>query len=376
MEITAKEIMEMNPEELLIIDIRNEYDRNYGLIPGSVWADAQELVSNPPEDKSKKIILYCARGIISVDLAQALCDQGYEAYSLQEGYLGWLRYDMQNQQEDELCRKVEHSLQKKFRTSLMSPFIKALKDYELVKDGDRVAVCMSGGKDSMLMAKLFQELERHGKKNFEVVFLVMNPGYNEINYETIVNNAKILNVPITVFTSEIFDIVAGEEESPCYLCARMRRGHLYSKAKELGCNKIALGHHFDDVIETILMGMLYGAQVQTMMPKLHSTNFPGMELIRPLYLVREEDIIHWMNYNDLHFIQCACRFTESCASCGGTEKGSKRAEIKDLIRELRKKNPYIEKNIFRSVENVNLNTVIGYKKDGVRHHFLDEYDKA
>ena len=167
-----------------------------------------------------------------------------------------------------------------------------------------------------------------------------------------------------------------EEESPCYLCARMRRGHLYSKAKELGCNKIALGHHFDDVIETILMGMLYGAQVQTMMPKLHSTNFPGMELIRPLYLVREEDIIHWMNYNDLHFIQCACRFTESCASCGGTEKGSKRAEIKDLIRELRKKNPYIEKNIFRSVENVNLNTVIGYKKDGVRHHFLDEYDKA
>ena len=224
--------------------------------------------------------------------------------------------------------------------------------------------------------ELFQELERHGKKNFEVVFLVMNPGYNEINYETIVNNAKILNVPITVFTSEIFDIVAGEEESPCYLCARMRRGHLYSKAKELGCNKIALGHHFDDVIETILMGMLYGAQVQTMMPKLHSTNFPGMELIRPLYLVREEDIIHWMNYNDLHFIQCACRFTESCASCGGTEKGSKRAEIKDLIRELRKKNPYIEKNIFRSVENVNLNTVIGYKKDGVRHHFLDEYDKA
>lgn len=376
MEITAKELMEMNPEELLIIDIRNEYDRNYGLIPGSVWADAQELVSNPPEDKSKKIILYCARGIISVDLAQALCDQGYEAYSLQEGYLGWLRYDMQNQQEDELCRKVEHSLQKKFRTSLMSPFIKALKDYELVKDGDRVAVCMSGGKDSMLMAKLFQELERHGKKNFEVVFLVMNPGYNEINYETIVNNARILNVPITVFTSEIFDIVAGEEESPCYLCARMRRGHLYSKAKELGCNKIALGHHFDDVIETILMGMLYGAQVQTMMPKLHSTNFPGMELIRPLYLVREEDIIHWMNYNDLHFIQCACRFTESCASCGGTEKGSKRAEIKDLIRELRKKNPYIEKNIFRSVENVNLNTVIGYKKDGVRHHFLDEYDKA
>jgi tRNA(Ile)-lysidine synthase TilS/MesJ len=227
----------------------------------------------------------------------------------------------------------------------------------------------------MLMAKLFQELERHGKKNFEVVFLVMNPGYNEENYRQIVENAKLLNVPITVFTSEIFDIVAGEGNSPCYLCARMRRGHLYSKAKELGCNKIALGHHFDDVIETIVMGMLYGAQIQTMMPKLHSTNFPGMELIRPLYLVRESDIIHWMNYNDLHFIQCACRFTENCASCGGTEKGSMRADVKALIRELSKKNPYIEKNIFRSVENVNLNTVIAYKQDGVKHHFLETYDE-
>ena len=191
--------------------------------------------------------------------------------------------------------------------------------------------------------------------------------------KTICSNAQILNVPITVFESEIFDIVAGEEGSPCYLCARMRRGHLYSKAKELGCNKIALGHHFDDVIETILMGMLYGAQVQTMMPKLHSTNFEGMELIRPMYLVREEDIIHWMNYNDLHFIQCACRLTESCASCGGTEKGSKRAEVKELIRELRKKSPYIETNIFRSMENVNLDTVIGYKCQGERHHFLDTY---
>ena len=365
----------MNPEELLIIDIRNEYDRNYGLIPGSVWADAQELVSNPPEDKSKKIILYCARGIISVDLAQALCDQGYEAYSLQEGYLGWLRYDMQNQQEDELCRKVEHSLQKKFRTSLMSPFIKALKDYELVKDGDRVAVCMSGGKDSMLMAKLFQELERHGKKNFEVEYLVMNPGYNDINYQTILDNARFLEVPITVFESDIFDTVAKDDigGSPCYLCARMRRGHLYSQAQKLGCNKIALGHHFDDVIETIVMGMLYGGQIQTMMPKIHSTNFEGMELIRPMYLIREDDIKHWRDYNKLHFIQCACRFTESCASCGGTEKGSKRAEIKELIKMLSERSDVIEKNIFRSVENVNLNTIIAYKKDGVKHHFLDEY---
>lgn len=374
MEITAKELMEMNPEELLIIDIRNEYDRNYGLIPGSVWADAQELVSNPPEDKSKKIILYCARGIISVDLAQALCDQGYEAYSLQEGYLGWLRYDMQNQQEDELCRKVEHSLQKKFRTSLMSPFIKALKDYELVKDGDRVAVCMSGGKDSMLMAKLFQELLKHGKANFELVFLVMNPGYNEDNWKIIQDNAKVLGIPLTVFETQIFDTVADIDKNPCYLCARMRRGYLYSHAKELGCNKIALGHHFDDVIETILMGMFYGGKVETMMPKLHSQNFEGMELIRPMYLIKEDDIIAWRDYNQLNFIQCACRFTENCVSCGGG-RGSKRDEMKELIKEFRKQGDIIEKNIFRSVHNVNLRTIIGYHKDDMEYNFLDDYNE-
>ena len=278
--------------------------------------------------------------------------------------------------EFEFDQRVERSILTTYRKELWKPFILAVKRYELIQEGDKIAVCISGGKDSMLMAKLMQELQRHSKVHFETVFLVMDPDYNEINRRKIEQNAALLNVPITIFETDVFDVANSSEHNPCYLCARMRRGYLYSKAKELGCNKIALGHHFDDVIETILMGMLYGAQVQTMMPKLHSTNFPGMELIRPLYLVREEDIIHWMNYNDLHFIQCACRFTESCASCGGTEKGSKRAEIKDLIRELRKKNPYIEKNIFRSVENVNLNTVIGYKKDGVRHHFLDEYDKA
>lgn len=275
---------------------------------------------------------------------------------------------------EQRTKDIERSIIKKFRKPIWRRFTKAIREYELVQDGDKIAVCISGGKDSMLMAKLFQELSRHGKKNFEVVFLVMNPGYNEINYQTIKDNAQILNVPITVFESDIFNIVASEEQSPCYLCARMRRGYLYCKAKELGCNKIALGHHYDDVIETILMGMLYGAQVQTMMPKLHSTNFEGMELIRPLYLIREADIIHWANYNDLHFIQCACRFTEHCASCGGTEKGSKRAEIKELIHELAQKDPVIEYNIFRSVENVNLNTVIGYKQDGVRHNFLDTYD--
>lgn len=276
---------------------------------------------------------------------------------------------------EEYCKHVERSIVKKFRKDIWRKFTQAINEYDMIQDGDKIAVCISGGKDSMLMAKLFQELERHGRKNFDVVFLVMNPGYNEINYETILNNAKRLQVPITVFESDIFNIVAEEGDSPCYLCARMRRGYLYSHAKELGCNKIALGHHYDDVIETILMGMLYGGQIQTMMPKLHSTNFEGMELIRPLYLIREDAIKHWRDYNHLNFIQCACRFTESCASCGGTEKGSKRAEIKELIRALAEHSPVIEKNIFRSVENVNLSTIIAYKEHGVKHHFLDSYQE-
>ena len=271
-------------------------------------------------------------------------------------------------------REVERSIVKKFRKEIWCKFTKAINEYQLIQDGDKVAVCISGGKDSMLMAKLFQEILRHGQKNFEVVYLVMNPGYNEENRKRIQDNAELLGVPITVFSSQIFDAVANDVTSPCYLCARMRRGHLYHQAKELGCNKIALGHHFDDVIETILMGMLYGAQIQTMMPKLHSTNFEGMELIRPLYLIREEDIIHWAGYNDLHFIRCACRFTEYCENEDNREKGAKRYEIKELIRQLRQTNPYIEKNIFRSVENVNLSTIIAYKKDGVKHHFLDTYD--
>ena len=270
---------------------------------------------------------------------------------------------------------IERSIIKKFKKEIWRGFTKAINEYELIRDGDKIAVCISGGKDSMLMAKLFQELERHGRKNFEVVFLVMNPGYNEENYQRIVSNAELLNVPIQVFETDIFETVEEITDSPCYLCARMRRGHLYSEAKKLGCNKIALGHHFDDVIETIVMGMMYGAQIQTMMPKLHSTNFPGMELIRPLYLIREEAIIRWVKYNKLQFIQCACRFTERCATVEEEEGLSKRAEIKALIRSMEKKNPYVAKNIFRSVENVNLNTVIGYKKDGERHHFLDEYKR-
>lgn len=272
------------------------------------------------------------------------------------------------------CKEAERSIVKKYRKEIWRKFTRAINEYELIRDGDKIAVCISGGKDSMLMAKLFQELARHGRKNFEVIYLVMNPGYNEVNYQNILNNARLLQVPITVFQSEIFDAVSDITDSPCYLCARMRRGYLYSKAKELGCNKIALGHHYDDVIETILMGMLYGGQIQTMMPKLHSTNFEGMELIRPMYLIREEDIIKWMHYNELKFIQCACRFTEQCASCDSPEKMSKRVEIKKLIKELKENSPVIERNIFRSVENVNLSTVIAYKQNGVRHHFLDEYD--
>lgn len=376
---TIEELQE-DTREKQIIDIRDAADFEKETYPGAVNIYWEELTAHMDEiRKDCPVYLLCYTGQKSEEIAEELTEQGYEIYSIKNGYRAWLKMKLSKMMADhnaaeQRTKDIERSIIKKFRKPIWRRFTKAIREYELVQDGDKIAVCISGGKDSMLMAKLFQELSRHGKKNFEVVFLVMNPGYNEINYQTIKDNAQILNVPITVFESDIFNIVAFEEQSPCYLCARMRRGYLYSKAKELGCNKIALGHHYDDVIETILMGMLYGAQVQTMMPKLHSTNFEGMELIRPLYLIREADIIHWANYNDLHFIQCACRFTEHCASCGGTEKGSKRAEIKELIHELAQKDPVIEYNIFRSVENVNLNTVIGYKQDGVRHNFLDTYD--
>ena len=251
----------------------------------------------------------------------------------------------------------------------------AIDDYQMIADGDRIAVGISGGKDSMLLAKLFQELKRHNKFDFEVKFLVMDPGYSPVNRQVIEENAKRLEIPIEVFESDIFESVFNIEKSPCYLCARMRRGHLYSYAKELGCNKIALGHHYDDVIETILMGMLYGAQMQTMMPKLHSTNFEGMELIRPLYMVREDDIKAWRDYNELHFIQCACKFTDTCTTCNNEETKSKRQEIKQLIATLKKTNPFVEGNIFKSVENVNIDTLIEYKQGGVRHSFLDTYDE-
>ena len=270
---------------------------------------------------------------------------------------------------------VERSINKKFRKELWKPFIYAVKRYELIQPGDKIAVCISGGKDSMLMAKLMQELHRHSDVPFEVVYLVMDPGYNEINRRKIESNAQFLRIPITVFETDIFAIANSTEQSPCYLCARMRRGHLYSKAQELGCNKIALGHHFNDVIETTVMGMFYGSQLQAMPPKLHSKNFAGMELIRPLYCVHEEDILAWKRYNDLEFIQCACRFTENCTMCDNGGGGSKRQEIKLLLRRLRRDNPNIEKSIFNSIHAVSLDTMVGFKTKGQEHSFLEGYDE-
>lgn len=273
---------------------------------------------------------------------------------------------------ENIAERAEESIRKRFRKKLFSRFAKAIVDYDLIKAGDKIAVCMSGGKDSFAMAKLFQELKRHNKLPFELVFLVMDPGYSAVNREIIENNARALDIPITVFKTDIFESVVSIEKSPCYLCARMRRGHLYHAAKDLGCNKIALGHHYDDVIETILMGMLYGGQVQTMMPKLKSANFEGMELIRPMYLVREEHILQWRDANGLKFIQCACKFTERTAkNCSDT---GKRLKVKQLIRRLEAEDSGIEQNIFRSVENVSLANVIEYKdKRGVRHRFDEDY---
>lgn len=381
LEISVQEMAQLDEKTYRLIDMRDDLSYSYGNIPGSIHIPGEELLENPEQlalqYPGEKLIIYCKKGENSKELVCSLQEKGIDAVSLQGGYLAWLMERMKEQpgkeQEREAYLDIEESIRKKFRKTIWCRFTKAIREYELVKEGDKVAVCISGGKDSMLMAKLFQELKRHNKFPFEVVFLVMDPGYSPENRHIIENNAKKLNIPVTIFESDIFESVFNIEKSPCYLCARMRRGYLYHKAQELGCNKIALGHHYDDVIETILMGMLYGAQVQTMMPKLHSTNFEGMELIRPLYLVREDDIKKWRDYNDLHFIQCACKFTDTCTTCGG-ENASKRVEVKNLIRQLKETNPFVESNIFKSVENVNLSTIVAYKKDGVKHHFLDDYD--
>lgn len=277
--------------------------------------------------------------------------------------------------ELEPYQMIERSIIKKYRKTLWNPFIAAIKRYELIQAGDKIAVCISGGKDSMLMAKLLQMLQRHSQVPFELEFLVMDPGYNEINRQKIESNAKLLHIPITVFETDIFKIANNTEHNPCYLCARMRRGHLYSKAQELGCNKIALGHHFSDVIETTLIGMFYGSQIQGMLPKLHSTNFKGMDLIRPMYCIHEEDILSWKRYNDLEFIQCACRFTENCTMCDNGGGGSKRQEVKLLLRRLKRDNPLIEKSIFNSIHAVCLDTMAGYKSEGTEHSFLERFNK-
>lgn len=274
-----------------------------------------------------------------------------------------------------IAQQVEESLHKRFKKELFSKFCRAINEYQLLKPNDKVAVCISGGKDSALLAKLFQELHKHSKFPFSLEFIAMDPGYNKENLKLLKTNLKNLQIPAHMFKSNIFSSVKNIEKSPCYICARMRRGYLYAKAKELGCNKIALGHHYDDVIETILMGMLYGAQIQTMMPKLKSTNFKGLELIRPMYLIRESDIKLWCKYNNLNFLQCACKFTAE-NYVNEHESASKRKKVKELIANLSKEDPQIEGNIFKSIENVNLATTIAYKdKHNVKHHFLDVYDE-
>ena len=383
MSISIAELKKLEKDSYELLDIRSEVEISHGAIPGAIAVKPEEIekkLKNKELDPEKKQVICCSRGKISVEIAEELEEEGYNAESLEGGYVAWLmdvmKEEMDKDQNNEKAKEVEQSLRKKFKKKIWSKFTKAINTYELVKPGDKIAVCISGGKDSMLMAKCFQELKVHNKFDFEVKFLVMDPGYSPENRKVIEDNAKKLNIPITIFESDIFESVFNIEKSPCYLCARMRRGHLYHFAKDMGCNKIALGHHYDDVIETILMGMLYSGQIQTMMPKLHSTNFEGRELIRPLYLVREDDIKAWRDYNDLRFIQCACKFTDTCTTCNNEENQSKRIEIKNLISELKKTNRFVEGNIFKSVENVNLNTIVAYKKDGVKHNFLDTYDEV
>ena len=375
MSITIEELNKLDKDTYQIIDIRDKEEVQKDEMPGAVYVPSDEIETSEKVDLSKKLIICCRIGKISIDVAERLREKGVDAVSLEGGYTAWLLDSIKRKEAESISRDVEQSIRKKFRKKIWRMFAKAINTYDLVKEGDKIAVCISGGKDSMLMAKLFQELKLHNKFEFEVKFLVMDPGYSPENRKVIEGNARKLNIPITIYESDIFESVYNVEKSPCYLCARMRRGYLYKFAKDMGCNKIALGHHYDDVIETILMGMLYSGQVQTMMPKLHSTNYEGMELIRPLYLIREQDIKSWCRYNDLHFIQCACKFTDTCTTCNNEENRSKRVEIKELIKTLKQVNPYVEGNIFKSVENVSLEAIVAYKIDGVKHSFLETYDE-
>ena len=384
--ITIEELEALKDAEKTIVDIRPQDQYMRGTFPGAVSLPAFRLEEQYEEetarlDKMHPVYVMCHTGEKSQEWVRRLTGDGFDAVNVDGGYRAWLRLSLSRfvGEESEADReekraRIEQSIIKKFRKPIWRAFTRALNTYDLIQEGDKIAVCISGGKDSMLMAKLFQELKKHGKFQFETVFLVMNPGYNADNWKIIQDNAKLLGIPLTVFESDIFDTVATIEQNPCYLCARMRRGHLYAQAKALGCNKIALGHHFDDVIETILMGMLYSGKIETMMPKLHSQNFEGMELIRPMYLIKEDAVKAWRDYNGLQFIQCACRFTENCVSCGGG-RGSKRDEMKELIAHFRKESDVIEKNIFKSVHNINLKTVIGYHKDDWTYNFLDDYNE-
>ena len=360
-----------------LIDVRDAISFDYDTMPGAISmpdivdrARAGQLTG--PEFQ-RTLVLFCMRGFDSMPMAEDLRAMGYDAYSLEDGFAGYIRetLSVEDRHED-----IEKDLRKKeVKKKLFRCFTRAVREFQLVESGDKIAVCISGGKDSMLMAKLFQQLQSCREAPFELVFLVMDPGYSELNRLVIERNAQTLGIPITIFESPIFDAVDHMEDKPCFMCARMRRGYLYRKAKELGCNKIALGHHFDDVIETILMGMLWGGQTQTMMPKLHSVNVPGMTLIRPMYYIREEEIKAWRDRNGLHFIQCACHFTDTCSSC--REDGvpvSKRMETKLLIRKLKETNPYVETNIFTSMQHVSLDTVLSYKLHGVNHEFPEIFD--
>ena len=384
--ITIEELEALKDAEKTIVDIRPQDQYMRGTFPGAVSLPASRLEEQYEEetarlDKMHPVYVMCHTGEKSQEWVRRLTGDGFDAVNVEGGYRAWLRLSLSRfvggeseADREEKRARIEQSIIKKFRKPIWRAFTRALNTYDLIQEGDKIAVCISGGKDSMLMAKLFQELKKHGKFQFETVFLVMNPGYNADNWKIIQDNAKLLGIPLTVFESDIFDTVATIEQNPCYLCARMRRGHLYAQAKALGCNKIALGHHFDDVIETILMGMLYSGKIETMMPKLHSQNFEGMELIRPMYLIKEDAVKAWRDYNGLQFIQCACRFTENCVRCGGG-RGSKRDEMKELIAHFRKESDVIEKNIFKSVHNINLKTVIGYHKDDWTYNFLDDYNE-
>ena len=374
--ITLDALSDLPQGSYVLIDVRDAISFDYDTLPGAVsMPDIVEKArsgSLPEDFAGKLLVLFCMRGFESLEAAEALQAFGLQAVSLEDGFSGWIRAHLPQESRAE---EIEKDLRTKAsRKKLFSRFTRAIREFDLVSEGDRIAVCISGGKDSMLMAKLFQELKRCRKAPFELVFLVMDPGYNELNRLVIERNTAMLGIPAVFFETPIFDAVDQMSDKPCFMCARMRRGYLYRKARELGCNKIALGHHFDDVIETILMAMLWGGQVQTMMPKVHSRNCEGMELIRPMYYIREEDIKAWRDEHGLHFIQCACHFTDTCSSC--REDGvpvSKRMETKLLIRRLKETNPYVEANIFNSMQHVDLNSVLSYKLHGISHEFADNY---